>query len=214
MALPLLALGAGALLGGVGNIIQGYQQRKAAETQADALREGMATQQQMFEQGQAQIQPFQQAGTQALGGLQQLTTPEGQAAMLEQYQQSPLFEAIRNQAVETTLRGASATGGLRTGGADIALASIAPQLQQQYLQGQQQRLMGLAQMGLGAGSQGAQQAQQLGTQLAGTQAQIGQQTAMGQTAVPMAAANTLGQIGGLATYYGTQGMGQQGGGLA
>ena len=171
MALPLL-LG-GAALGVLGNLVGAGAQKKAAQAQAQAAQRGQDMQMQMYEQGQAATQPYRDVGAQSLSEYQQLLTPEGQGAFFEQYQASPMFQAMQKQAEDANLRAASATGGLRTGQAGVALSSIAPQL---AMQGLQQRLGGLQNLyatGAGAAGQTAGLAPQVGSQIANLMTQQG-----------------------------------------
>lgn len=198
MALPLL-LG-GAALGVLGNIVGAGANKRAAEAQAAAFQRGQDTQMQMFEQGQAATQPYRDVGSQALTEYQQLLTPEGQGAFFEQYQTSPMFQAMQKQAEDANLRAASATGGLRTGQTGVAMASIAPQL---AMQGLQQRLGGLQNLyatGAGAAGQTAGLAPQVGSQIANLMSQQGAAQGAADSAYGTAFGQSLGQLGGLGLY--------------
>lgn len=115
------------------------------------------------------LQPYMDVAQPALQGLQQLSTPQGQANAVGQYTQSPLYQQQMESAQQAAARTASATGGLRSGASVLEQSSIPLALQQQYLNDQTNRLGQLA----GFGTQPASQA------FSGTigQGQFGQQLA-------------------------------------
>ncbi len=168
MTWGFVAVGAGTLLAGA----MGSSASKDASRQQQAgTLAGIQSQEKMFNRSLELQQPYREAGYGALGGLQQLADPAGRAELLDQYYQGPEYAAMSGQVEEQQLRNAAATGGLRGGGNQAAMASIAPQLGQQFLSGQNQRYTGLANMGMGASSQGAGQAMQLGGNISALQQQ-------------------------------------------
>lgn len=156
--------------------------KKASKTQAAAAREGMESEERMFERSLELQEPYREAGYNALSGLQGLTDPESRAASLKDYYAGPEYSQMAQQVEGQQLRNAAVTGGVRGGANQAALASIAPQLGQQYLSGLNQQYTGLANMGMGASSQGAGQAMQLGHNISGLQQQAGQARAQNQIA--------------------------------
>lgn len=199
MPLPLALLG-GAALGFAGNLVSGGAQKRGAQVQAEGFRRGQDMQMDMYREGQQATQPYRQAGTQALGQYQNLLTTHGQGDFFNEYQQSPIYQALQQEAEQTAMRNASATGGLRTGQSNVALASIAPQL---AMQGLQQRLGGLQNLystGANAAGQTASLAPQVGGNIANMMGQEGAATGQGISAMGNAFGNTLGQLGGLGMY--------------
>ena len=171
----------------LGNITQailgGRTAKKAAGAQMEAEREALALQREMFETQRADFAPYMQAGTGALGGLQALTSPEGRAQALNDYYASDEFSAMQGMANTNALRNAAATGGLRSGSSYQALESIAPQLGQSFLTNMYNQNTGLANLGMGAASQGANAAYNFGNQGAMANRNmglIGAQNAMAQ----------------------------------
>lgn len=151
MPLPLMALlGGGAALGAIGNIIQGAGNKAGA-----------------------------QAGLDQYAPLMELMSPEGRATFLENYAQSEEGQLALAQGEESALKAASATGGLRTGQAEVAQREIAPQL---GLNALRERISGLSNV--------IPQTANLAMNKA--------------TAMPTAIGQTAGQIGGLGL-YGAQG---------
>tara|TARA_R110002020_G_scaffold170313_1_gene359894 strand:+ start:90 stop:695 length:606 start_codon:yes stop_codon:yes gene_type:complete len=171
----------------LGNIAQafigGRTADKAAGKQMDAEREALALQREMYETQRADFAPYMQAGVGALGGLQALTSPDGRAQALNDYYASDEFSTMQGMANTNAARNAAVTGGLRSGSNYLALEGIAPQLGQSYLTNMYNQQTGLANLGMGATSQGAQSAYNFGNQGAmanRNMGMIGAQNAMAQ----------------------------------
>lgn len=193
------------LIGGVTNVIGSVTganaaasaAKKAGGIQADAAQSGI-------DQIRELLSPFIGAGTQALGSQQALLGLSGQGAQqaaIQALQQSPFFTAQLQRGENSILQNASATGGLRGGNTQAALAQFAPQLLGQAYQQQLQGLGGLSGQGLSAaGSAGSQIAELLGQQGA---ARAGATLAQGQK---------QGQVFGSALQLGGLALGGLGGG--
>lgn len=182
---------------GVANVIGGIT---GANSAANAARRAGDIQSQAAQGGIDEIRrllgPFIGAGTQALGSQQALlglSGPEAQAAAIQALQQSPFFTSQLAIGENRILQNASATGGLRGGNTQAALAQFAPQLLSQTIQQQLANLGGIAGSGQNAATGAASGiAGLLGQQGA---AQAGAQLAQGQRA-----GNIFGsalQLGGL-----------------
>lgn len=169
-----VAIGAGALAGGKWLAENWGKEEENAARQAgrrQGVRLGEAEQILADATGQAVggLNPYQQAGDAALQQQQALSGalgPEAQAAAYEAIAQSQGFQALEQQGQEAILANASATGGLRGGNTQAALAQFSPALLQQFIQQQYGMLGGLSGMGLSA----AGQAGSFGLQGAGAQA--------------------------------------------
>lgn len=226
---------AGVAVGGA-TLVSGYMQGEAAKdaagTQAAASEAGIAEQRRQFDAIQklmepyvqagtgaiSQLQPFQQAGAQAFKQQQAiagLRGPEAQRAAIAQIEQSPFLQSQIQQGEEALLQRASATGGLRGGNIQAALAQFRPQMLQQAIEQQYGRLGGFAGAGLGVTEQlyrggqaaaagQASQAQALGTNVSNLLAQQGAALAGGElaqgrafAAIPSAISGGLGIFSGL-----------------
>ena len=109
---------------------QAKKQSKAIERATDRATD---VQLQMFNKQQELMQPYMTAGQSGIPGLQALVN-QGKTPFsfdASAYTLSPEYLAMQQQYEDAALRNQSATGGLRSGGAQVALASIAPQLIQQ-----------------------------------------------------------------------------------
>jgi hypothetical protein len=191
----------GDLIGDVFGSITGSKQageaaERGAATQAAAAGAGAEEQRRQFDKLVELMSPYVQAGTGALGrlapyeqagqqafGQQQsligLQGPEAQQQAIEALQSSPQFQSLIQQGENAMLQNASATGGLRGGNLQGALAQFRPQLLNQLINQQYGRLGGIAGAGLG---------------VTGDILSRGQASAAGQAAFGMASATNIGNL--------------------
>lgn len=188
-----------------GSIISGTMASKAsgkaAGQQRDATMAGIESEEKMFNKSLALQEPYREAGYGALEGLQGLVDPAQRAETLQGYYSGQEYQDLSGRVEEQQLRNAAATGGVRGGANQQALASIAPQLGQQYLSGLNQQYTGLANMGMGAASQGASQAMQSGGNISALQQQAGQASAANSLAQGNIWGNVAGDLGSIGYDY-------------
>jgi hypothetical protein len=139
--------------------------KSAGQLQYDASMAGVEETKAAREEMRALLEPYVAAGGPALQaqmGALGLAGPEAQQAYVAQQEQSPMFQALARQQEEAILQNASATGGLRGGNVQGALAQFRPQLLNQFLEQQYGRLGGLTSLGqqsaAGVGTAGMQSA--------------------------------------------------------
>jgi hypothetical protein len=189
-----------AVVGGavVGSVVSSNAQKKAANTaagaQTQASEAGIAEQQRQFDEVRKLLSPYVEAGTGALGAQQNmlgLNGAEAQRQALAGIEASPQFSSIAKQGENAILANASATGGLRGGNAQGALAQFRPQLLSQLIDQQYNRLGGLTSMGqnaaAGVGNAGMQTGQGISNLL--------QQQGAAQAGAALAAGRANAQIG-------------------
>lgn len=167
-------LGAGAsIIGGVlGNRSQKKAAQSANQSQEGMSREAIAEQQRQFDQLQALLKPYVSAGTGALTGQQDLLGLNGQKAQqgaITNIENSPFFKSQYQQAENALLQNAAATGGLRGGNFQEALADNRSNMLYNNVQGQLQNYGNLVTGGqnaaAGVGTAGQNMANQVGQQL-------------------------------------------------
>jgi hypothetical protein len=127
---------------------------RAARTQAASAQAGIDEQRHQFDVTQQNLAPFLQGGQQAmgaLGGLVGLGGADAQSQAIQSLAESPQFQALLTQGEEAILQNAAATGGLRGGNTQAALAQFRPQLLAQAINDQFGRLAGVAGIGQGVG---------------------------------------------------------------
>jgi hypothetical protein len=146
---------AGATL--VGGVLSANAQKdaadKAAGAQQGSAQAGIDQQNQRFDAVQKMLAPYQQAGIPAVkmqGDLAGTNGNDAQAAAIAQLQQSPMFTSQLQAGNNNILANASATGGLRGGNTQAALAQFSPALLAQTINDQYSRLGGLTSIGQNA----------------------------------------------------------------
>ena len=140
---------------------------------------------------------------QALVGVQ---GPEAQRAAIAALEQGPAFQALQQQGENALLQQASATGGLRGGNVQAALAQFRPQLLSQLIEQQYGQLGGLVKYGQASAAGTGAAAQETGSNVAQLLAAQGAAQAGGQLAAGKAFASIPSAIsGGLGIFSGLGG---------
>ena len=208
MALPAI-LGIGAAL--IGARSQKKAASSAAASQTASAQAGIDEQRRQFNVAQRLLQPFTDAGTSAIGGqlaLAGLSGDEAQQEAIQRIEGGAQFQALTEQGEQGILQNASATGGLRGGNTQSALAQFRPQVLSSLINQQFSNLGGIAGLGQASAAGTAAAAQNTGNQVSQLLAQQGAAQAGGALARGQASANLASQVaGGLA-----QGFGNLGGG--
>lgn len=199
-----LAMGGASLISG---LFGGGAQRQAAKAQSKAAMAGIAEQRRQFDAVQALLQPYVSAGTSALSAQQDLlgvNGPEAQQQAIAALQGSPEMEALTKQGETGILQNAAATGGLRGGNTQGALATFRPQMLSNLINQQYARLGGLSSAGLSAAGGLGTAGQNSANQIAALFGQQGQAQAAGAfgtanmlNAIPNALMAGLGGYAGL-----------------
>jgi hypothetical protein len=123
---------------------------EAAGIQAGAAQAGIEEQRRQFDAMRELLKPYTEAGVPALQQQQAflgLQGPEAERAAIERIRGGETFQALAGQGEEALLQRASATGGLRGGNIQGALAQFRPQLLSSLIDQQYGRLGGLTTMG-------------------------------------------------------------------
>ena len=208
---------------GIGKIVGGItgasQQAKAAEaagqTQAAAADAGIAEQRRQFDMLTELLRPYVEAGIPAIQGQQALIglrgAPEQQAA-ISGLEQSPFFQSAIRQGEEALLQRASATGGIRGGNIQAALAQFRPQMLENQIAQQYERLGGLTSLGQASASGQASAGMQSAGAIGNLLAERGAAIAGGQIARGGVVRQSFGDALKIAgTIYGAGGFGGGGG---
>lgn len=201
---------AGVAIGGA-TLVSGYMQGEAAQDaaaiQGQASQAGIEEQRRQFNKVQELLKPYTEAGVPALEAQQAflgLKGPEAERAAIERIQGGQTFQALQQQGENALLQNASATGGLRGGNIQGALAQFRPALLSSLIEQQYGRLGGLTTLGQNAAVGTGAAAQTMGTNVtnllgqqgaAAAGAEIAQGKAFG--AIPSAISGGLGLFSGL-----------------
>jgi hypothetical protein len=196
---PVTGVAAATSIGG--SLIKGSAAKKASNIEAASLQAGVDETRAAREELRTLLQPYTEAGGPALQAQMAalgLAGPEAQQAYVTQQEQNPLFQSLARQQEEAILQGASATGGLRGGNVQGALAQFRPQLLNQFLEQQYTRLGGMTQLGqrsaAGVGASGMEAAGSI-AELLGKR---GEAQAGGALARGKMFSDILGEVGGVA----------------
>lgn len=203
-AIAGIAIGGATLLSGKA---QADAASSASATQAGAAQSGIEEQRRQFDAVQKLLAPYVAAGAPALEQQQAflgLQGPEAERAAIERISGGETFQALSQQGENALLQQASATGGLRGGNIQGALAQFRPQLLSSLIEQQYGRLGGLTSLGqqsaVGVNNAGMQTGSNV-SNLLGQQgaAQAGGEIAQGKAyaAIPQAISSGLGFFGGM-----------------
>lgn len=197
-----------------GAAIYGAQQAgkaggSAAGLQAQAAQAGVEEQRRQFDLTQGLLSPYQQAGLPALQAQQAqlgLLGTQAQQDVLSGIMASPLYSSMAQQGENAILQNASATGGLRGGNTQAALAQFRPAILNQLLSQQYERLGGLTSLGQNAAAGIGNAGMQTGSNVSNLLQQQGAAMAGGQLAQGAVGGNIASGISGaLGTYMGLGG---------
>ena len=157
-------------------VIGSKSSSKAADAQVQAAESGNAAQLQMFQEVLKQLQPYNDAGQSSLGSMLAMVGLGGEGeygAIVDDVKNSPEYAARLEASEDAILANASATGGLRGGRTQLAIAENSSQLLSQELDKRYSRLGGITQIGQASAAQTGSQAIQTGRGIANGYAQIG-----------------------------------------
>lgn len=149
----------------------------AAQAQLESTRMAIEEQRRQFDAIQQLFRPYVEAGGGALArqmDLIGLSGPEAQQAAIRAIEQGPEFGAMVRQGEEAILQNAAATGGLRGGNIQAALARFRPEVLSSLMQQQYSRLGGLSTLGQASAAGQAAQGQAFGANISNLYNQQGQ----------------------------------------
>jgi hypothetical protein len=176
----------------------------AAQTQSASAQAGIDEQRRQYDSMRGLMQPFVNAGYTAINSQQDLSGLNGadaQRTAIDGIKGGVQFQSMLNQGENSILANASATGGLRGGNTQGALAQFSPALLSQLIDSQYSKLGGLTSLGQNAAAGIGNAGMQTGNNVANLLGQQGAATAGGQLAQGGVAAsgfNTLGKAVGVA----------------
>lgn len=151
--------------------------KEASKAQQQATQQGMAEQKRQFDLMQQLMNPYVQAGQQGLSGQQDLLGLNGfdkQQGAIGNIENSPFFKSQYQQAENALLQNAAATGGLRGGNFQEALADNRSNMLFNNVNQQLQNLSGVASNGQSAAAGLGGNAMTFGNNMAQGYADIGQ----------------------------------------
>lgn len=195
----------------VSGVMSSKAQKSAANTaanaQIEASEKGVEEQRRQFDAVQKLLKPYADAGLGGLTGQQNLLGINGNAAQqnaINNINNSSEMQTYLQQGENAILQNASATGGLRGGNTQAALAQFRPQLLNQLINQRYQNYAGLTALGqnaaAGTGNAGMQTASNISNLYQQTgAAQAGAALASGQATANMwnGVTGAIGQVAGM-----------------
>lgn len=189
-----------------GSVVTGYMSSKAqadaastaAGAQTAASEAGIAEQRRQFDAVRELLKPYVEAGTGAVSAQKNLIGLGGvaeQQKAIEALQGSPQFQMLMQQGENALLQNASATGGLRGGNIQAALAQFRPQILSQLIESQFGKLGSLSGLGQASAAGQAAAAQQTGSGIATLLGQTGAAQAGAALAAGQGQAQAWGNVG-------------------
>lgn len=200
MPFPIIAGIAASLFGSIlGANKQADAAENASQAQLQAAQLGIAEQRRQFNKSRKLLRPYVQAGNKSLRGVLALTGLRGNQAQnraIRNIKRGPEFDQLVNAGENAILSNASATGGLRGGNTERALAEFRPQILSALIDKQLGRLGGLTGMGQQSAAGVGTNAMTMGNNITSLYQQQGAAQAGNYLAQGQAQANLFGDIAG------------------
>lgn len=186
--------------------------KSASKSQAAAAKAAIEEGRRQFDKVQEMLLPYADAGERAMLGQMRLlglgggglgvSAAEAQQREIDKIEQSPLFQAKIAQGEEALLQQAAATGGLRGGNVQAALAQFRPQMLNQEIQDKFAQYGQLAGLGQASAAGVGAAAQQTGQAIGGYMGDIGAAQAGSKLAQAQANQQLMGDITGSLAWLG------------
>jgi hypothetical protein len=164
----------------VGGLFGGGSQKKASQkamqAMVDAMNRGIDTQNAFNQQTRQDYMPYTTAGTQAIGGMGDLTGLNGgdkQGGAIDALKASPLYQSLFRNGQEALLQNGAATGNIRGGNMQRGLADFGADTLSGVIQQQFGNLSNIAGLGVGAQGQVTGAGQNTANNVMNLQGQIG-----------------------------------------
>lgn len=187
----------------VGGLMSSGAQKSAAKSAANAQTQaadaGIAEQRRQFDAMQQLLAPYVSAGNTALtryNALSGLSGPEAQQTVIDQIMAGPEYGSLVRSGEEAILQSASATGGLRGGNVQEALAKFRPEILSSLIRDEYSRLGGMVSLGQSSAAGVGNAGMQTGTNIANLYGQVGAAQAGSALARGQATADMWGNIAG------------------
>lgn len=213
MSWVVVGVGAVSVVSGAYNANQNKKaMQSAANTQSESQQAAMEAQERQMQEFRELLAPYVQSGYTSQMMQQDLlgmNGPRAQKLAIADIEQSPIFASLAKQGEDAILANASATGGLRGGNTQGALAQFRPAVLNDLIRQRFADLSGMTQMGqssaAGVGAAGINTGQNVAANLS-NMGQINAGAILSNQAQNAAMTNQMAQLGsGLLNYGGQQG---------
>lgn len=202
-------IAAAAVVGAAASMSQAEDAEDAAYAQQQSAQQGISEERRQFDAIQGLLKPYVEAGAPALAGQRDLIGLNGNGAQqnaINGIQNSAGFQALLKQGETSILQNASATGGLRGGNTQAALAQYSPAMLQAAINDQYNKLGGMTSLGQNSAVMQANAGQQSTSNIVNLLQQQGAAQAGGLLAQGKGEAGAINSIGNaIGMYYGAKG---------
>jgi hypothetical protein len=202
MAWVVTAVVGSSLIGGfMSSNAQSDAASSAANAQGQASASSIAEQRRQFDAIQKLLSPYIKAGGAGLAGqlgLVGLAGDDAQQQAIASIADSPQMQALTAQGENAILQNSAATGGVRGGNTQGALAQFRPAMLSQLIESQYSKLGGLAGMGQASAAGQASAGQTMANNISNLLQQQGSAQAGNYLAQGQAQANMWGNLSGAA----------------
>lgn len=205
------AILAGTALVGAGASV--YSANKAADAQKKAAGQGVAAQQEQYQQTRADLAPYRDQGTQStnlMSDLYGFNGPEAQARARESFQSDPGYQFQRSEGLRAVEGSAAARGSALSGGTMKALQSYGTGLADQSYGNWYQRLANMQGIGQNAAAQTGNAGSNAANNISNLYGQAGAAQAGGYLAAGNAITGSLSDAAKAYGYYKGGGFNQYG----
>lgn len=198
VAAAVVAGGVGLYSASKASKAQSKAANQASQAQIASDAQAIEEQRRQFDEVQKLLAPYNEAGTKGLSAQQDLLGLNGadkQSAAYNSIANSPAMAAYAQQGENALLQNASATGGLRGGNTQGALAQYRPQLLNQLINQQYANLGGMTSIGQNAAAQTGNAGMATANNISGLLQNSGSAQAANYMAQGKANANQWGAVG-------------------
>jgi hypothetical protein len=178
----------------ISGILNSNASEDASAAQSASAQAGIAAQNEAAAQMRQRLDPYSTAGTGALGKQQDLLGVNGNTAQksaIDAIKNSFQYGELNKQGQDAILQNASATGGLRGGNTQAALAQFSPALLNSLISDQYTKLGGITSIGENAGAQSGNMGMQSANSVSSLLSQQGRAVAGGILGSTGAMTNSL-----------------------
>lgn len=197
---------AAAVVGAAASMSQAEDAEDAAYAQQQSAQQGISEERRQFDSVQKLLKPYVDAGQPALTQQQNLIGLNGNSAQqsaIDGIQNGANFQALLKQGESSILQNASATGGLRGGNTQAALAQFSPAMLNAAINDQYNKLGGMTSLGQNSAVMQANAGQQSTSSIVNLLQQQGAAQAGGLLAEGKGEAGAWNSIGNaVGMYYG------------
>lgn len=188
--------------GVAGAVISSRSTSRASDAQVESTEQGIGEQRRQFDLVQEILSPYVDAGEGGLQGMLNLSGANGDEAYnsaIAQIESGPQYESLVRNGEAAIIGNASATGGMRGGNTQAALAEFRPEMLSRLIDQKYQQYGGIANLGQASAAGVGNAAQSTGNAVSGLYQQQGAAIAGNAIGQGQIVNGLIGDVAGLVT---------------